>query len=167
MSTDPWPDCGSGTGEGGLMRKSRWLSAASGLGLVLVLATVTPARAQVTSLSPWSGQVDPAVPVASNLNSYIMAAVRSAGDVTFSEWLAPVEYGYLGRPMLAGGAAPATVKRLALSAQKIFAVTTDGGLYEASTMGPVGWTRIGEDMVDVLASRDGTLITVPNQPPRL
>ena len=147
------------------MRARTWIGGVAAAALVVLLLPVHPAAAS-SSFIQRDTDVDESVGLASNLNSPMVARVRrSDGHILFTGQDFDVIHGLdLGQPPLTVGG---TVTRLAVSADHVFAVTNGGSLYEASLWDPHWSATDATGVQEVLASRDGNVITEPNEPSRL
>jgi hypothetical protein len=146
------------TTEGGArMRRTTWLAALTSVVLVVPIVAAPAAQGSITRWNTVATGLDPAVGIAANLNSTMVAVVEQASGHVQVHDAAGSGWTDLGSP----GAAP--VKQLALSADEVYAVDTANTAFQLDR-GAGGWQQVGVDVVDLLASRDG--IMVGTNPPR-
>src|SRR5687768_7141594 len=140
------------------MRLGQRVVAAVVTAFVGVAAVAVPAGAEPIRWEAGTGGWDPAVGLAGNLDLDRFAAVdRSTGVVSVSG----PDGSWTALPALRGPT-DATVRpvRLALSTHRIYAMSPDG-VYRLES-GPPDWKRVAAAIPELLASRDGSLTTVPN-----
>jgi hypothetical protein len=152
------------------MRRQRWRTAVAGIAtgvLVGGLVVAAPAAAFVPRWIDTGGDFDPTVGLASNLNTSVVVAVgRADGRVRYRDDATSAgSWVDIGRPVRSDGSL-STVRRLATSASHIYAVGDDGGIYHYDPATGM-WPRIADGMADLLASRSGQIVSIPNQPPTL
>lgn len=149
------------------MRVRNWVGGVAAVVLIAVVGPAQPALALESHLAERGPAVNETVGVATNLNSAMFAAVRKDdGHVLFRHRVFGLGVDRDFEPPRRATGGFAQVKRLAVSADSVFAVTDENILYWANvTTGGFGW--YAANVVDVLASRDGRIVTAPNGPSRL
>jgi hypothetical protein len=133
-----------------------WLAALVAVALASSVAIGGPAAARATEFLAIRNNLDPAVGLASNLNTSLVAALdRPSGRVLVRDLAGG---GWTDR----GVPSATRVKQLAVSAQEVYAVDAAGSaLHFDRTAGR--WVSVGTDVAELLASRDG--VEIPGNPP--
>jgi hypothetical protein len=140
--------------------RSRILCVATLLAAAAAVLVPSPARAGLGAVTAIDVDVDVTVGLVGNLNDPAVVALgRADGRVRLRRPLDPA-WTDLGTPADSTGR-PLRATRLATSGGKVFAATADGVFAWSA---PTTWTRIGDPVADLLASRDGAYIRRPNQP---